>query len=291
MSNVKLFWMNEEQLEELRMDETLIGDEQKRQIEANLAVLFGLRFITGNYPMEHDVIDTLALDFNMQPVVLVYRSHPLQNPISRGLSAMAWLQKHQSEVRLLVLHHLGAEVAEKVQWQQPRLLCLSDFFNEAEISTASFTSVAIELLNCHYHGENLLSIERLPLPHLLGRHNPFQKQVEDCLEKATDKQQQLYKEFVALLHTQGDDLRVSYLDDQIIWTRLRDVARITFDEDSLQIRLNLPSEAVLIDEIGYDFVINNTDQEIEHGSVILHLSTSEELLLSSDLILRAYRFN
>lgn len=94
-----------------------------------------------------------------------------------------------------------------------------------------------------------------------------------------------------MLHTQGDDLRVSYLDNQIIWTRLRDVARISFDDHSMQIRLNLPSEAVLIDEMAYDFVINNTDQEIEQGSVILHLSSSEELLLSSDLILRAYRFN
>jgi len=291
MSNVKLFWMNEEQLEELRMDETLIGDEQKRQIEANLSVLFGLRFITGHYPMEHDFIDTLALDFNMQPVIMVYRSHPLQNPISRGLSAMAWLQKHQSEVRLLVLHHLGTDVAEKIQWQQPRLLCLSDFFNEAEISTASFTSVAIELLNCHYHGENLLSIERLTLPHLLGRHNPFQKQVDDCLEKASEKQRQLYKEFVSLLHTQGDDLRVSYLDNQIIWTRLRDVARISFQDNSMQVRLNLPPEAVLIDEMEYDFVVNNTIQETEHGSVLLHLHTSEELMLCSDLILRAYRFN
>lgn len=291
MSNVKLFWMNEEQLEELRMDETLIGDEQKKQIEANLSVLFGLRFITGNYPMEHDVIDTLALDFNMQPVILVYRSRPLQNPISRGLSAMAWLQRHQSEVRLLVLHHLGADVAEKIQWQQPRLLCLSDFFNEAEISTASFTSVAMELLNCRYHGENLLSIERLPLPHLLGRHNPFQKQVEDCLERASEKQQQLYKEFVALLHTQGDDLRVSYLDQQIIITRLRDVARISFQDNAMQVRLNLPPEAVQIEEMEYEFVVNNTIQETEHGSVLLHLHNSEELMLCSDLILRAYRFN
>ncbi len=291
MSNVKLFWMDEERYEELRMDETLIGAPQKKQIEANLDVLFGLRFITGNYPMEHDVIDTLALDYNMQPVILIYRSTPMQNPISRGLNAMAWMQKHQSEVRLLILHHLGADVAEKVQWQQPRLLCLSDFYSESEISAAAFTSVALELLSCHYHGENLLSVERLPLPHLLGRHHPFQKEIDTFLEMATSRQQQLYKELVALLHTQGDDMRASFLNKQIIWTRLRDIARITFQDDVMQVRLNLPPEAILIDEMNHEFVTNNTLQENEFGSVLLNLRNSEELLLCSELILRAYRFN
>ena len=128
MSNVKLFWLDEEQFEELLPDETLISSEQKVLIEKNLSVLFGMKFVVRDYPMDQDVIDTLALDSNGSPVILMFRKDPLHSPVNRGLNAMAWLQGHLSEIRLLVMHHLGEKETLKLNLNQARLICLSDYF-------------------------------------------------------------------------------------------------------------------------------------------------------------------
>lgn len=291
MSNVKLFWLDEERFEELLPDETLIGAEQKSNIEKNLPVLFGMDLVVSNYPTDQDTIDTLALDVNGNPVILMYRSDPLHSPVNRGLNAMAWLQRHLSETRLLVMHHLGKESAEKLNLNQPRLLCLSDYFNETEISTASLTSVDIELLICRYHDDSLLAVNRLTLPRLLQRLNPYQTLIDDYLSHGTSLQLQLYNEFKNLLLSLGDDLRVFCDGEKIVWARLRNIAAITLGDHTLNIRLNLPSDAVFLEEINQDFMENHPSKDEKEGSILLNLHTSEELLQSAHLIIRAYRVN
>ncbi|NLN83371.1 MAG: hypothetical protein GX138_03305 [Firmicutes bacterium] len=291
MSNVKLFWLDEEQFEELLPDETLISSEQKVLIEKNLSVLFGMKFVVRDYPMDQDVIDTLALDSNGSPVILMFRKDPLHSPVNRGLNAMAWLQGHLSEIRLLVMHHLGEKETLKLNLNQARLICLSDHFNDTEISTASLTSVDIELLNCRFHDENLLAVNRLNLPRLLQRLNPYQPRIDELLSQATPRQKQLYQEFKNLLTGLGDDLRVLVKENEIIWARLRNLATVDFSGATLNIRLNLPSEAVFLEEMAEDFMVNQADKANEGGVLLLQLNSSEQLLQSAYLIIRAYRIN
>ena len=204
---------------------------------------------------------------------------------------MAWLQGHLSEIRLLVMQHLGKKETLKLNLNQARLNCLSDHFNDTEISTASLTSVDIELLNCRFHDENLLAVNRLNLPRLLQRLNPYQPRIDELLSQATPRQKQLYQEFKNLLTGLGDDLRVLVKENEIIWARLRNLATVDFSGATLNIRFNLPSEAVFLEEMAEDFMVNQADKANEGGVLLLQLNSSEQLLQSAYLIIRAYRIN
>ncbi|HZW49249.1 MAG TPA: DUF5655 domain-containing protein [Bacillota bacterium] len=294
MGNVKLFWINEQKMEELRMEDVALSGEQKSLIERNISTMFGLRLITGDYQMSDShslAIDTLALDANDHPVIVYYRRPYVTDTVNRGLSAMAWLHSHHSEFQLLVMHHLGQEVANRVEWAEPRLFCISDEYTKFELSTAALARVSTELIRYCFHGENLLLIERLALPDISDRVNPFQQQIDRYMASASEPVQQLYQEFISLIDSQGHDVNVSFQMDYIAWARLRNFAVLQAQNDTLHICLNLPLDAVSIEEMQYDFVRNNSVNELAFGSIELIINNSEELMLSSDLIVRAYKFN
>ena len=294
MGNVKLFWIDEKKMEELRMEDIALNEEQKNLIEQNISTMFGLRLITGDYQMSDShalAIDTLALDANDHPVIIYYRRPYVTDTVNRGLSAMAWLHSHHSEFQLLVMHHLGQEAANRIQWLQPRLFCLSDEYTKYELNAAALTRISTELIRYCFYGENLLLIERLALPEASDRENPFQAQLDRYLANASLPVQQLYQEFVSLIDSQGNDANVSWQMDSIAWARLRNFAVLQAQNDTLHIYLNLPLEAVSIEEMQYDFVHNNKLNELTFGSIELTIRTSEELMLSSDLIVRAYKYN
>jgi len=294
VGNVKLFWIDEQKMEELRMEDIALSEEQKSLIERNIATMFGLRLITGDYQMSDShalAIDTLALDANDHPVIVYYRRPYVTDTVNRGLSAMAWLHSHHSEFQLLVMHHLGQEEANCVQWAQPRLFCISDEYTKYELSAAALARVSTELIRYCFHGENLLLIERLALPDATDRENPFQQQIDCYLANTSESMQQLYQEFISLIDSQGTDVNVSFQMDSIAWARLRNFAVLQVQDDTLHIHLNLPLDAVSIEEMQYDFVRSNKINELAFGSIELILNNSEELMLSSDLIVRAYKFN
>src|SRR5665647_289743 len=294
MGNVKLFWINEQKMEELRMEDVALSGEQKSLIERNISTMFGLRLITGDYQMSDShslAIDTLALDANDHPVIVYYRRPYVTDTVNRGLSAMAWLHSHHSEFQLLVMHHLGLEEANRVQWAQPRLFCISDEYTKYELSAAALARVSTELIRYCFHGENLLLIERLALPDIRDQENPFQEQIDRYLANTSESMQQLYQEFISLIDSQGNDVNVSFQMDSIAWARLRNFAVLQVQDDTLHICLNLPLDAVSIEEMQYDFVRNNSVNELAFGSIELIINNSEELMLSSDLIVRAYKFN
>src|SRR6266849_1335370 len=123
MSDIKLFHMGNGSVQELKGTSIAIEKTLQTLIESHLEVFLGVRFLA----TEHSTgithggrIDTLGIDENGSPVIIEYKRALNENVINQGLFYLDWLMDHKGELQLLVLKKLGKEVADSIDWSNPR---------------------------------------------------------------------------------------------------------------------------------------------------------------------------
>src|SRR5690349_25098324 len=105
--------------------------ELQALIERNLETVLGVRFLVSEYSTgktHGGRIDTLGIDENNSPVIIEYKRSTNENVINQGLYYLDWLLDHRAEFTLLAMKMLGPELEDKIEWTNPRLLCIAGDF-------------------------------------------------------------------------------------------------------------------------------------------------------------------
>jgi RecB family endonuclease NucS len=130
MSDIKLFHVSTNKVEELIGTTDTIEKSVQTFFEKNLEVLLGVRFLVSEFATSNGGrIDTLGLDENGCPAILEYKRTSNENVINQGLFYLDWLMDHRKDFQWLVLERLGKEEAEAFDWSAPRLICIAGDFN------------------------------------------------------------------------------------------------------------------------------------------------------------------
>jgi RecB family endonuclease NucS len=158
MSDIKLFQMKTNQIEELSGQSVQIEKSLQTLFENNLEALLGIRFIVSEHstgPVHGGRIDTLGLDEDGCPVIIEYKRAVNENVVSQGLYYLDWLMDHKRDFEWLVLKKLGQKFAEEVDWSSPRLLCIAGDFTKYDehavkqsIATLSCSDTGDLVANC-----------------------------------------------------------------------------------------------------------------------------------------------
>lgn len=242
MSDLKLVRISDGVAQELPGRSVALEKSLQHVIERNMETVFGCRFIASEYStgVRHGGrIDSLGLDENNSPVIFEYKRATNENVINQGLFYLDWLVDHRAEFKWLVMERLSADVAQFIDWRNPRLICVANGFTKYDEHAVQQMRRSIELVRYwDYSGELLAfelvsatkveagSAEDAPAAEEAKTTPATYKTVTEYLDQAPQTLKDLYYELEAYIEALGDDVVKKTLKYYFAWRRLKNFACI-----------------------------------------------------------------
>lgn len=162
MSDIKLFRVGADNVQELEGRSAAVEKSIQTLIEQHLEAFLGVRFLATEYitgKTHGGRIDSLGIDENNCPVIIEYKRSLNENVINQGLFYLDWLLDHKAEFQLLVMKKIGAEAADSIDWKGTRLLCIAGDFTRYDQHAVQQINRSIELIRYRQYGAELLLLE------------------------------------------------------------------------------------------------------------------------------------
>ncbi|MGH1280689.1 DUF5655 domain-containing protein [Bacillus basilensis] len=289
MGDIKIFRLNENNVEELVGQALAVEKSLQTIIERHLDTFLGIRFLASEYSTgkKHaGRIDTLGIDENNSPVIIEYKRSVNENVINQGLFYLDWLLDHKAEFELMVMRRFGEEVSNAIDWSSPRLLCIAGGFTKYDEHAVEQINRNIELYVYKHYEDGLLLLDLVnattaqtvyindDTTALTTNRNTKVKTVSDYLEQSN---RQLIDRFEALklyMLALGDDVQVKILKHYIAFKRIKNFACLEVHPQSNKILLYLKVDPNFVElQSGFTRDVSN----------IGHYGTGDlEIIIASD---------
>lgn len=300
MSDIKLFSIAKDQVTELQGASAKIEKSLQGQIEGDLDVYLGIRFLATEYSTGSSHggrIDTLGIDENGSPVIIEYKRSMNENVINQGLFYLDWLMDHQAEFELLVLKSLGKSISDNIDWNNPRLLCIAGDFTKFDEHAVKQMNRNIELIRYRKFGNQLLLLELVNVAEaqngksIISSTSPKKidyKTVSEYLKSAPQSLSDLYNSLRDYVMNLGDDVQEKTLKYYIAYKRIKNFTCVEVHPHSGKILVFVkvnPNEVELEDGFTRDV------REVGHygtGDLEITIRTNEDLEKAEALIFKSY---
>lgn len=301
MSDIKLFRISGDTVTQLEAKSATLERHVQNQIEKHLKELLGIQFLETEYstgPRHGGRIDTLGIDENGCPVIIEYKRSLNENVINQGLYYLDWLLDHQGEFKLLVLDKFGKDLADKIDWSNPRLLCIAGDFTKYDTYAVEQINRNIELIRYSYYGDDLLMLDLVKATSRSNGSNALsqaastpthtQRTVADAISQADDQLKSLYQAFHDFATSLSDDVTVNMLKLYVAFKRLKNFACVSVQTNTrcLMVWLKLDPDTVELED-GFSRDVRN----IGHwgtGDLELMIKTPDDLEKAKPLIIKSY---
>ena len=309
MADIKLFQVASDGVRELAPQAAKVEKSLQTLFVQEWDALLGVRFLASEYstgPVHGGRIDTLGLDEDGSPVIIEYKRSMNENVINQGLFYLDWLMDHQKEFQWLVLDTLGHDVASKVEWSAPRLVCIAGDFTRYDGYAVKQINRNIELIRYRRFGNEHLMIDVVhatrtaarapPVAHAVPSTNdpatardPYQSQrIDYRLSQASTELRDVWEASVAFLTALGDDVQVKELKLYVAFKRIKNFAckELYPQKGVILIFLKLNPASVPV-EPGFIRDVS----KIGHfgtGDVELSIRTLNDVIRAQPLLMRAY---
>lgn len=167
MSNIKLFSIRAGFASELSAAVVQIERNLQVLFESNLEALLGIRFIASEFstgPVHGGRIDTLGLDEDDCPVIIEYKRTSNENVISQSLFYLHWMMDHKGDFERLVSRTLGYKAVEKIDWSNPRIICIASDFTRYDEHAVKQINRNVELIKYRRFGDHILLLDVVHAP-------------------------------------------------------------------------------------------------------------------------------
>lgn len=137
-------------------------------IESNLQDVLELQLLASEYTTTFGGrIDTLAVDSGGAPVIIEYKRNKNDNVINQSLSYLKWLKSQKPGFfEKLIIDKLGQQAAVhiKLDWGNPRVICIAESYSKFDIDTAEVVPLRIELMRYRYYEDDVFALEPINVP-------------------------------------------------------------------------------------------------------------------------------
>lgn len=302
MSDIKLFNMTSDTVEELPGQAVAIEKTLQTMMENHLEALLGVRFLASEYSTgkaHGGRIDTLGIDENGFPVIIEYKRATNENVINQGLFYLSWLVDHKGEFELLVMKKLGQGEAEQIEWSNPRLICIAGDFTRYDEHAVQQMNGNIELIRYRtYANQGLLLLE---LVNAVSTHAvpatrdtattqtaTAQKTVTEVLDGAPQTLQALYDDLEHFLLALGDDVQKKITKYYIAFKRIKNFAGVEVHPSDHQLLIFVKVDPDTVDLVeGFTRDVRNIGHYAT-GDLEIRISNHEEFELIKELIIESY---
>lgn len=268
-------------------------------IEANMEKFFGVRLLQHEYCISEGRMDSIGIDENNSPVIFEYKLNENQNVINQGLFYLDWLFDHKGNFTVLVQEKLGHEVAKKIDWSQPALICVAKDFTRFDLHAIKQIDRNIRLVRYTLFEDNLLSLEHLNLEQskvntkkVKTEDNALQEVSDnDCnhlnaLSKAPEHIKSMYYSLCDYIDELGDDITASQQKLYLAYKRLRNFACVIVQQKRIIVNLPLDPKQEPIEE-GFSADMSNKGH-YGTGNYQLYLKDMNDLEKAFPYIKKAY---
>ena len=235
-------------------------------IESNMEQFFGVRLLQREYCITEGRMDSIGIDENNSPVIFEYKLNENQNVINQGLFYLDWLLDHKGNFTLLVQEKFGQEVARKIDWSQPALICVARDFTRYDLHAIKQIERNIRLVRYSLLENKILILEHLNIlkgkmdskrrgqGEIVNEDEGYKANVHlDNLNKASEQIKNIYQTLCDYIDELGDDITSSQQKFYLAYKRLRNFACIIVQQKRVIVNLRLdPSQEPIIEDFSFD---------------------------------------
>lgn len=302
MSDIKLFNLASDTVEELPGQAVAIEKTLQTMIETHLEALLGVRFLASEYSTgkaHGGRIDTLGIDENGFPVIIEYKRATNENVINQGLFYLSWLVDHKGEFELLVMKRLGQAEAEQIEWSNPRLICIAGDFTRYDEHAVQQMNGNIELIRYRTYADHRLLLLELvnavstpaPIPtptRESGAPKATYKTVSETLDGAPETLQALYDDLEHFLLALGDDVQKKVTKYYFAFKRIKNFACIEVHPHDHQLLIFVKVDPDTVDLVeGFTRDVRNIGH-FATGDLEIRISNHEEFEWAKAMIVESY---
>jgi predicted transport protein len=231
MSDLKLFKLQHGAVRELESRTSSVEKALQNQIESNMDAFLGVTFLASEYSTgrEHGGrMDSIGIDENGCPAIIEYKRASNDNIINQGLFYLDWLMDHKDAFELLVIRKLGQKHAEKIEWPNPRLICIASDFSKYDEHAVKQMNRNIELVRYRIYEDGLLLLELVnstSAPKAVASSGSIvYKTVGEFLAQSDVELQTLFESVRTICQDLGDDVQEKELKYYFAFRRLKNFA-------------------------------------------------------------------
>lgn len=273
---------------------TTIDLERKLQniIEANMEVLFGVKFLATEYSISHGRIDSIGIDENLCPVIFEYKRSINENVINQGLFYLDWLLDHRDSFKMLVLNKQMSDISkiiDNIDWENPRIICVANDFTKYDQHAVNQMKYDISLVRYMKFEDDLLLFEHV-------NDNDTNNNINISNIIKTNKKElsqilsNLYEDIKNYILSLGDDVTEKRLKHYIAFRKLKNIICVeTSYKDKLILRLRLDTDIFPFEK---DFSRNTTGiGHLGTGDVELTIRNSNDFEKAKPFLMQVYNEN
>lgn len=297
MADIQLFHIKGE-ISELALKSVALEKELQIIIENNMNQFFGVTFLQSEYVISSGRIDSMGIDENYCPVILEYKRTVNENVISQGLFYLDWLLDHKADFQLLVIKKLGMEVADKIDWSVPCVMCIASDFTKYDEHAVNQMQRNIKLIRYKIFDDNLILFEHLNAPvvkpilmgdNAVDKKKSYDKTFREQYDNALDKIRLLFDDIQDYILSGKDDVTINELKLYLAFRKVKNFicAEIYSSKILLYLSVN-PNEI----EIKHGFTKDmSTIGHWGTGNLQIIIKSKDDFDEAKPLIDRAYEEN
>jgi len=294
MSEIKLFSIKSE-VEELESSKVLLEKELQNLIEKNMETFFGVKFLKSEYVINEGRMDSIGLDENFSPVIFEYKRSTNENVINQGLFYLDWLLDHKADFKLLVIEKYGMEIAEKIDWSVPCVICVASDFTRYDIHAVNQMQRNIKLVKYKKYSDELILFEHINKPvanaqvDITTSNTGFNSQQKSHLEKLStlsSKMKLLYDSVCDYIASLGDDLVTNQLKMYLAYKKVQNVFCVEVYQKQILVRVKLNPDTVELED-GFTRDMRNKGH-YGTGDLEINIKNETDFHKAKALLERAY---
>jgi predicted transport protein len=224
-------------------------------IEKNMSTFLGVTFLQSEFLISNGRIDSLGIDENYCPVIFEYKRSQNENVINQGLFYLDWLMDHKAEFKLLTIEKLGMEMADKIDWSVPCVICIASDFTKFDEHAVNQMQKNIRLIKYKKFGDDLILFEQINTPVIKPAEEPVDnvqktKAIKDKTfsEQLAGTSEELREIFYAIrdyVLSLGDDVSEKQLKLYCVFMKIKNIICVEVRQKSIMLFLRLdPSNLV-----------------------------------------------
>lgn len=300
MSTIKLFNIKDN-VEELESNTYDLERQLQEIIEKNMVTFFGVKFLASEFTTTNGGrIDSLGIDEDNCPVIFEYKRSTNENVINQGLFYLDWLMDHKADFKLLVMDKLGKEIADKVEWSVPRLICIASDFTKYDEYAVKQINRNIELVRYKKFGQDLLMFEGVShntakvsqSPKTINNNTKSSdKTVVEKIELLTENIKLIYDSIVDYIMSLGEDISLKELKYYLAFKKIKNFICLDVYPSAGVITLWLKIDPSKEEKInGFSRDVTNIGH-FGTGNFEISIRSIEDFEKAKEYILKAYNQN
>jgi predicted transport protein len=300
MSDIKLYRIKGSHVKELDGQSVAVEKSLQNLIESHLEEILDVKLLDSEHSTGKSHggrVDTLGIDENGSPVIIEYKRSLNENVINQGLFYLDWLLDHKAEFKLLVMDKYGHQLANSIEWDNARLLCIAGEFTKYDEHAVKQMNRNIELIRYRRFHDDLLLLELVNASSSQadGKHKPTGKTKEatvmDLYEKMGDEHKDRYEMLKAFMLSLGDDIQEKKTKFYIAFKRIANFACFEFHPNDGEILVFVKVDP---DSIELEEGFTRDVSKIGHfgtGDLEIRIKSDNDALRAQPLIMKSYGSN